>query len=439
MHARSAPSCTLAALPLLGLLLGLTSVAPTAAGEIGSGIFVGGFVSQGYLNSEDNDYLLPNGREGSGAFNEAAVIVSAEPADRVRVGIQFMGRDFGSSQASAVRVDWAYGDYRWRDQLGLRAGRIKLPYGLYNEERDVDMLRTSVLLPQSVYSESDRNLLLAYEGVGLYGNLVLGDFGDLDYELVLGSLNIPEDGNDDAARLIESLAADFAPAVAADVAGTYGLAADSVSASPASVVGAELAVPRVYGGGLIWNTPLSGLRVGGTWLAGDVEARGRARYDVFLRTGGQIPAYLPRDFEISGELDLEHVYTVSAEFHRGHFTAASEYSRLNIQGEVSDGWYALADYRFSPRLAAQTYWATGYLDADDRDGAKLEAGGLPDYYAWQHDLALALRVDINDFWLVKFEYHHMNGAALSRLDLLDAGETASERWRVWTAKTTFHF
>ena len=61
----------------------------------------------------------------------------------------------------------------WYDQLGFRAGRIKLPYGLYNQSRDVDMARTSVLLPQSVYSEVDRELLIAYEGVGLYGNVTI--------------------------------------------------------------------------------------------------------------------------------------------------------------------------------------------------------------------------------------------------------------------------
>ena len=106
---------------------------------------------------------------------------------------------------------------------------------------------------------------------------------------------------------------------------------------------------------------------------------------------------------------------------------------------MSDGWYALADYRFSGRVAAQTYWSSAYTDADDRSGAAYVAAGAPDYYAWQHDLALAVRVDINDVWLVKFEYHHLDGAALTRLDLLDEDETASRRWRVWTAKTTFHF
>ena len=421
------------------MLFLVTAAATVNAGDVGSGVYVGGFVSQGYLNSEDNDYLLTNGRDGSGAFNEAAVIVSAEPADRLRVGIQFMGRDFGSNQTSSVVVDWAYGDYRWFDQLGFRAGRIKLPYGLYNQERDVDMLRTSVLLPQSVYSELDRNLLIAYEGAGLYGNFALGSLGDLDYELVLGSLSMPAGNDLDAEGLIRDVTEQQAGAVGDEIAEFFDLDPDSVTAVPAEVQDAQMSLPRIYGGSLIWNTPLSGLRVGSTLLAGDINVTGKTGYHVFIRTGSDVPSYLPRPVDIDADLDLDEVLTASLEYKRSGWTLASEYSRIQVAGDRSDGWYALADYRFSSRWAVQTYWSSAYPNAADRAGSWAEAAGYPAYYAWQHDLALAVRLDINDFWLVKFEYHHMDGAAQAQLDGLDEGETASRRWRVWTAKTTFHF
>ena len=130
---------------LRGRLVVILLAASVAAGaaDLESSVYVRGFVSQGYINSEDNNYLLPNDREGSGEFNEAAVTIAAEPAERVHVGIQLLGRDFGLRKTSNVVVDWAYGDFRWRDEVGFRAGKIKLPYGLYNQTRDVDMLRTS--------------------------------------------------------------------------------------------------------------------------------------------------------------------------------------------------------------------------------------------------------------------------------------------------------
>ena len=40
-------------------------------------------------------------------------------------------------------MDWAFLDYQWRPWLGLRAGIIKMPFGLYNEYTilSLDMLK----------------------------------------------------------------------------------------------------------------------------------------------------------------------------------------------------------------------------------------------------------------------------------------------------------
>ena len=37
-----------------------------------------------------------------------------------------------------VKLDWFYLDYHFSDAFGIRAGRTKLPFGLYNEFADVD-------------------------------------------------------------------------------------------------------------------------------------------------------------------------------------------------------------------------------------------------------------------------------------------------------------
>jgi len=145
-------------------LLQMAAVPFAPAGEIGENLFLNGFVSQGYLNTSENNYLVPRSVNGTAAFTEAAITLSARPMDRLRVGIQFLGRNFGDAGNDQVVIDWAYGDYRWKDQLGFLAGKVKLPFGLYNEGRDVDMLRTSIFLPQSVYNEKQRDFILAYEG-----------------------------------------------------------------------------------------------------------------------------------------------------------------------------------------------------------------------------------------------------------------------------------
>ena len=401
---------------------------------------MGGFVSQGYLNTADHNYLIPNTREGSGEFNEAAVHVTAQPRDDLHVGLQLLGRDFGINEDASVHVDWAYGDYRWRDELGLRAGKIKLPLGLYNQGRDIDMLRTTVLLPQSVYSENDRDLMISYEGLGLYGNLPLGDWGELDYEACYGSLSVPADGiapsNEEFRRNAEA----YAPVLAAEIAAQYdGVAPDSVVATLAEVADLELQVPWIAGGSLIWSTPLAGLRLGGSFFAGDVEAAGAARYDIFVRDGDGLPEYLPAEVAFDDDLDLHSAFTGSLEYTRGGWILAAEVARMRF-GDLSDlGWYVSNQYRFDRRWSVAAVYSEYFPDKNDRDGDALVAAGEPAHGAWQRDLGLTVRLDVNEHWLLKLEYHDMNGTAMVVEGGPDAATDTDRHWRVIAAKTTFHF
>ena len=97
------------------------------------------------------------------------------------MGVQIFARDLGPIGDYGVKADWFYLDYRWRDWLGVRAGRNKIPFGLYNDASDADSARVPVLLPQSVYPTRNRDFLLAQTGVEVYGYLGLGPGGALDY------------------------------------------------------------------------------------------------------------------------------------------------------------------------------------------------------------------------------------------------------------------
>ena len=65
------------------------------------------------------------------------------------------------SEAKAVLISF---DYRFKDWLGIRAGRVKIPFGLYNDSSDVDSARVPILLPQSLYPTLNRDFLLAQTG-----------------------------------------------------------------------------------------------------------------------------------------------------------------------------------------------------------------------------------------------------------------------------------
>jgi len=89
-----------------------------------------------------------------------------------------------------IDIDWAYADYRYRNWLGLRVGKVKKPRGLFNKTRDLDSERTCIFLPQSIYDDKNREASLASKGAGIYGTIPFG----IEYEITHGLFDIPQDG-----------------------------------------------------------------------------------------------------------------------------------------------------------------------------------------------------------------------------------------------------
>ena len=71
------------------------------------------------------------------------------PTPKLRVAVQaryFLLADSGN----AIVLDWAAADYKFNDRLGVRFGKVKTPWGLFNETQDIDPSYIWALLPQSV-------------------------------------------------------------------------------------------------------------------------------------------------------------------------------------------------------------------------------------------------------------------------------------------------
>src|SRR5205823_6943491 len=134
------------------------------------------FISQCFLFTSTNDYLADSSR-GSFEFSEVGLNVTLPATDRLTLGLQIFARKLGPLGDYRATLDWYYLDYHWRDWLGVRAGRVKLPFGLYNDSSDIDSARTAVLLPQSIYPAPNRDFLLAQTGAEIYGYAGLGSGG----------------------------------------------------------------------------------------------------------------------------------------------------------------------------------------------------------------------------------------------------------------------
>jgi hypothetical protein len=364
-------------------------------------IDVHGFVSQGFIKTTENNYLADSKR-GSFEFTEVGLNFTKNLSDRMRVGIQLFTHDLGPLGNYATRFDWFYLDYRFFDWLGVRAGRTKLPFGLYNETSDIDAARVPALLPQSVYPVSNREYLLAQTGGELYGDISLADAGALEYRLYGGTVFY------DTADLSAALT--------------------------------NVTVPYIYGGRLMWQAPLEGLQLGGSMQKLRIDAEDTL-------TAAQTMAYmaaglLPPNF--MGNISLHVPATLwvgSAEYVAHDFSLAAEYSRWIVTLEASvlapkttvtsERGYLMGSYHVTPWFTPGLYYSLFFPNADQRHGRA----------AYQHDVAATFRYDLNAYWLLKLEGHYMRGTAGLDPTLNGNVPVSSlvQDWGVLLVKTTAYF
>jgi hypothetical protein len=389
------------ALFLIGLLALVTPRGATAA-ELGSpdaplSVETHGFVSQGLIKTTANNYLAQSASDhGSLEFTQVGINFTSQLTDKLRVGVQLFAEKLGPVGTYSAKMDWFYLDYLWRDWLGMRAGRVKLPFGLYNDTSDIDSARVPVLLPPSVYPATKPNFFLAQTGVELYGFINLRKAGALDYLLYTGSIYI-------------------------DLSSEPGAAAEN----------AQFSNPYLVGGRLLWETPLDGLRVGGSiqklrlYLSATIPATAATPA---IPLTDSVPALL----WIASLEYAAHDLLVAAEYGRTRSRVDSNIPAFSVPTTVGESSYVMTAYRVRPWLQPGVYYSLAFPNVDFRTRSRADM---------QHDVAATLRFDINAHWIVKLEGHYMHGTA--GLDpTLNGGaslDTLAKDWGLFLAKTTAYF
>jgi hypothetical protein len=140
---------------------------------------VHGFASQAFLATDNNNYLTMPTSTGSFAFTDFGGNISVQINGNFRVGAQLYDRNVGELGRWYPELDWASGDYRFKDWLGIRAGKMKTVVGLYNDTQDLEFLHTWALLPQSMYPV-DLRTIISHIGGDVYGDISLQRLGSLD-------------------------------------------------------------------------------------------------------------------------------------------------------------------------------------------------------------------------------------------------------------------
>lgn len=366
-----------------------------------------GFASQGFIwNSGNNDYLGGDSSEGSIDFREYGLNASMATG-KWRVGAQVFGQKLGTYGEDKVKLDWGLVDYQAAQWFGLRAGRVKMPRGLYNEALDLDSTRPFVLLPQSVYDARLRDFQASVDGGMAYGNISLKKAGSLDYKVFYGVKDM-----------------------------STGSGASDYFNTDAPFPNLEIGMDSAFGGNLFWNTPLQGLRVGYSF----------SRFENF-RT---LRYVTPRAMNGSNVKPTYDRHLASIEYTKGNWVFAAEgglddadayveYPNIPVSIHLYPStyyYYVSATWRPKRWLELGAYYSCYHFDQDKTSGTTLKFDKSD-----QGDFALAARFDLNDYLLFKIEAHYMDGSGAifntpSRPQPLAQRDNS---WVMLTTKVTLSF
>ena len=274
----------------LALILWLGLCHPALAFEVFEGFQVHGFLSQGYFLTSNHNNLFGESTDGGSLdFTEIGVNASWVPRPDVQLAIQGLSRRAGGAAEGEPELDFALLDYAAVEtadrRLGIRGGRVRLPFGLYNDTRDVAFTRPSILLPQSIYFDRTRELAISGDGILFYGE-ERGAWGNFTLEFLGPFFQRIDTENSELSVFGLELPGDFDSRVS-------------------------------FMGRLIYETPVRGLR--------------------FALTGARLLAkYNPR-FDPSQDLgpgnDTFEPLIFSAQYEAEHWSLTGEYARRRILDE----------------------------------------------------------------------------------------------------------
>ncbi len=368
-----------------------------------------GFLSQGLFSSSGNNIYGQSKNSVSAGLTEVGLNISYRALKNLSFAAQGLYRRAGATTGDAgkVTLDFGFVDLNLLNlqegRIGVRGGRIKNPWGLYNETRDVAFTRPTILLPL-VYFERSRTLYLALDGGQLYA----------DYNTSLGNLSFKFN---------------------------YGW----VNAGDKELLAAITSDPTVSGyleSDPSFITQLNYESLGGEFIFAISYADLKMRYRA--KNSGDPYAQLSADFE---------TFILSGQYNGEKFSFTGEYSlqwnefaniKLGVAdtSSLSEHWYVQAGYRLLDNLQATLRYGSTIQNIHDRYGKRVEAitgGMIPGHLFYAQDIVFGLRWDITPAWMIRAEYHRMHGATtISLLENPDFSKIV-KNWNIYALQVAFRF
>lgn len=360
-----------------------------------------GFLTQGYVNTTENNFYGES-TDGSFDFREIGINASYRPHPRLMASAQLLSRKAGDMYDGSLRLDYAQLDFTaFTDGVnrhGLIVGRYKNPFGFYNTTRDVASTRPSIFLPQVIYWDRVRNMVLSSDGALAYSYI---EFDDHFFDLRFFGGRLPIDEN---------------------VEKTY---------LPPSTD------PELDHKGLAW-----GGRALYEWSGGLVRlALSGAKLTLEGRMN-DFPFPPPTGSTQSGNVDIDY-WVASAQYNPGALSLTAEYMQeplefrgfsgfLDAYNTTIEGYYLQASYRIYSDWEILARYESADFDKDHPERSDSNRNNFVRMWTtgimWEPFSRVQIRA----------EYSVVDGAIfLSNLE--NDPSTTSRRWNMFALQATYSF
>lgn len=364
-----------------------------------------GFISQGLIQAPETNFVNLDDSI-SAELTDIGVNMSWALSDKLRLAGQLVYLDGGRRYTKGTRLDYLfldwtlYSDFDWR--LNMFVGRFKNQHWLYSATRDVPFTRNAIVLPQSVYFDSFRDIAVGSDGLALKSTHNTR-IGEIELNWSWGATNLSKEQS----QILLSTQAQ-----------------------------GNADQDYVHQASLFWRPDQSAWQLGVSLLDSDFSYK-KAEADLYsdgamtvqrVMFNGRYAAEL---WELSGEwvqerLDISDFYVPG--FKRNSF---------------SQGWYVQGRYNLMPRTWALLSLDSFDLDKDDRSGVKFSqstGGMVPAYFGYQDDVTFGLTYDFKDNLRLTMEHHWVKGTARLAYPVMpDVQNNKSEYWQMWALQLMYWF
>ncbi|MET0049831.1 MAG: hypothetical protein ABW095_01975 [Candidatus Thiodiazotropha sp.] len=388
---------------LQGLSLFLLCVSASLAAdklEFDDNLQFHGFLTQAYVKTTDNNFFGES-EDGSWDFRELGINSSYRLSPQILASAQLLSRRAGEMYDGDVSLDYAQIETtlytQEQNRFGIILGRYKNPFGLYNDTRDVAATRPGIFMPQAIYWDRVRNMVLSSDGAQLFGNYQIDSHR---FSLQLFSGRTPVDENVENSYLDPAL--------------------DPNMEQDGFTTGGRLLYE--------WDGGRFILALSGATLALDAT------------TNALPPGSIDIDYRVLSAQYNEGLWSLTFEYMQEPLDYSGFAGVMDVADTTLDGYYFQGNYRIRDNLEVFARYEESHYDKNDTRGEETSQRIGPDaHHFYSRVSTFGVLWEMSDRWILRTEFSQVDGTIfLSNLENPPPQDT-SRNWNLFSLLVSYSF